>query len=616
MTYRYSTTRGRTWLFALLLPFCFLVNSLSAQTPHITSFSPTSGTTGSIVQIHGSAFTGVDAVTFGKVIAGSFIVHSDTLITAHVGGGNSGYVAVYSPKGYDSLAGFVFVSRADRPHILSFTPDSGRTGTVVTITGTHFTGTTAVRFGVTTAAAFTVIADTVIEATVGRGSSGVVTVTNPVATAFLAGFRYIATTVPTHISFFSPTSGTMGTTVQIHGVSFTGTTFVGFGGVSASSFTVAADTLISAVVGGGASGAVVVSGARGTDSLAGFTYTLPVSDTPHIISFTPDSGSRGTVVTINGIHFIGATSVSFGGTPATSFTVISDSVVDATVGLGASGFVTVANAAGNDSLAGFTFTPPAAPTHINYFNPTSGTTGTTVFIHGVSFTGTTFVGFGGVSASSFTVTADTLISAVVGGGASGAVVVSGSRGSDSLAGFTYTPPVSDTPHILSFTPDSGTTGTKVTINGTHFTGVSAVSFGGTLASSFTVISDSVLDATVGNGSSGFVAMANSAGSDSLAGFVFVDSTGSTDSTPSAHALLLKEYPNPAMGVLYVTVPNTTASSKLMLTDMNGRVVRTIYVAPNATTMRVNVSGLVKGVYKLVWSDGKHLANQTVLVLNE
>jgi hypothetical protein len=311
--------------------------------------------------------------------------------------------------------------------------------------------------------------------------------------------------------------------------------------------------------------------------------------------------------------------VSFGGTPATSFTVISDTVVDATVGLGASGFVAVANAAGSDSLAGFTFIPVAAPTHINYFNPTSGTTGTTVFIHGVSFTGTTFVGFGGVSASSFTVTGDTLISAVVGGGASGAVAVSGPRGSDSLAGFTYTPPVSDTPHILSFAPDSGTTGTIVTINGMHFTGVSVVSFGGTPASSFTVISDSVLDATVGNGSSGFVAMANAAGSDSLAGFVFVDSTGSTDSTdstPSTHAWLLKEYPNPAMGMLYVTAPNTTASAKLILADMNGKAVRIIYLAPNATNVRLNISGLVNGVYKLVWSDGKHLVNQTVLVLNE
>lgn len=611
MTKCYPTKRRGIRVFSLLLLFCFLGNSLLAQSPNITSFSPTVGTTGTIVSINGSGFTGVTTVTFGKASAASFTVHSDTLITADVGSGASGLVEVGGPKGYDSLAGFVFLTLAT-PGINSFSPDSGRTGTVVTINGTHFTGTTHVFFGGTAAASFTVASDTVIEATVGRGASGSILVLNPAGLGSKGGFTYIPTTVPTHITSFSPDSAAEGMTVRIHGVSFTGTTFVGFGGVSASTFTVVADTLISAVVGNGSSGAVAVSGSRGTDSLAGFFYLQPlVTDIPHIFSFTPDSASTGTVVTISGTHFTGATSVSFGGTPAGSFTVVSDSVLDATVGLGASGFVAVANVNGSDSLAGFTYLQPVAPTHISYFAPTSAATGTTVSIHGVSFTGTTFVGFGGVSAQSFSISNDTLILAVVGNGASGAVVVSGARGSDSLAGFTYL--VADTPHIASFTPDSASTGTIVTISGTHFTGVSSVSFGGTPAASFTVVSDSVLDATVGGGSSGFVTVANAAGSDSLAGFVFVDST---DSTPSAHALLLKEYPNPAVGVLYVTVPNTTTASKLMLTDMNGKVMRTLYVAPNAATVRVYVSGLVTGVYKLVWSDGKHLANQTVLILNE
>ena len=536
MIYRYPAARRGIRVFALFLFFCFLVNSLLAQSPNITSFSPTVGTTGTIVSINGSGFTGVTAVTFGRVSATSFIVHSDTLITADVGSGASGLVEVGGPHGYDSLAGFVFLTPAP-PHINSFSPDSGRTGTVVTINGTHFTGTTRVFFSTTPAASFTVASDTVIKATVGSGSSGSILVGNPFGLGSKAGFIYIPTPVPTHITSFSPDSAAAGMTVRIHGVSFTGTTFVGFGGVSASRFTVVADTVISAVVGNGSSGAVVVSGSKGTDSLTGFTYLAPlVIDTPHILSFTPDSAAAGTVVTITGTHFSGITRVSFGGMPAASFTVISDSVLHARVGPGSSGFVAVANANGSDSLAGFTYILPVAPTHIYYFTPTSATTGTTVYIHGVSFTGTTFVGFGGVSAQSFIVAADSLITAVVGDGASGAVVVSGAHGADSLAGFVF------------------------------------------------------IDST--------------------------DSTGSTGSTPSAHGLLLKEYPNPATSMLYVTVPNTTASSKLMLTDMNGKVVRTIYVAPNATTVLVNVSGLVMGAYKLVWSDGKHLANQTVLVVNE
>ncbi len=204
-----------------------------AQSPNITSFSPTVGTTGTIVSINGSGFTGVTTVTFGRVSATSFTVHSDTLITADVGSGASGQVKVGGSHGYDSLAGFVFL-RLAAPHINSFSPDSGRTGTVVTINGAHFTGTTHVFFNTTAAASFTVASDTVIEATVGSGSSGSILVINPVGVGARGGFTYIPTPVPTHITSFSPDSAAAGATVRIRGVSFTGTTFVGFGGVSAS----------------------------------------------------------------------------------------------------------------------------------------------------------------------------------------------------------------------------------------------------------------------------------------------------------------------------------------------------------------------------------------------
>ncbi|GGB24958.1 hypothetical protein GCM10011511_56130 [Puia dinghuensis] len=601
----------------LILLFCFLANSLFAQHTHISSFTPTSGTRGTRVLIHGSAFTGTTFVGFGGLPAQNFIVLGDTLISARVGNGASGYVLVSGPKGVDSLAGFIYVRPTDTPHISGFSPDSGSAGTVVTISGKHFTGTTAVRFGSTAAASFTIASDSSIRATVGFGSSGSITVTTPVGSTSAAGFTYIPAAGPTHISHFTPTSAATGATVDIFGSSFTGTSFVSFGGVSARSFTVAADTLILAVVGSGASGSVVVSGSNGTDSLAGFTYIPPVADTPHILSFTPDSARARSVVSINGKHFTGVTSVRFGGTPAASFTVVSDSIIHATVGNGATGFVAVANPNGSDSVAGFVFIPSAAPTHISRFAPVRGTTGTTVDIFGSSFTGTTFVSFGGVSAQSFTVAADTLILAVVGSGASGSVVVSGSNGTDSLAGFTYIPPVTDTPHILSFTPDTARTGTVVTISGTGFTGATSVSFGGTPAASFTVVSDSTIDATVGNGATGFVAVANPTGSDSVAGFVFVDSTSdSTSALPVGASLMLKSYPNPAVGSLFVLVPHTTTRSKLILSAISGKVVRTVFVQPNATTVRIGLNGLIKGVYKLLWSDGVHTAHQTVLVMNE
>jgi subtilisin-like proprotein convertase family protein len=64
----------------------------------------------------------------------------------------------------------------------------------------------------------------------------------------------------------------------------------------------------------------------------------PITVTPAnavaVSGFTPSSGSTGTLVTINGSGFTGATSVKFNGVSA-SFTVVSDNVVTATVPLGA-----------------------------------------------------------------------------------------------------------------------------------------------------------------------------------------------------------------------------------------------------------------------------------------
>ncbi|MFC0878245.1 YDG domain-containing protein [Saccharicrinis sp. FJH2] len=77
------------------------------------------------------------------------------------------------------------------PTITSFTPTSGTTGTTVTITGTNFTGTTAVSFGGTNATSFNVVSPTSITAVIASGASGDVSVTTPDGTATLAGFTFL-----------------------------------------------------------------------------------------------------------------------------------------------------------------------------------------------------------------------------------------------------------------------------------------------------------------------------------------------------------------------------------------------------------------------------------------
>ncbi|MCX6319956.1 MAG: FG-GAP-like repeat-containing protein [Bacteroidetes bacterium] len=154
------------------------------------------------------------------------------------------------------------------------------------------------------------------------------------------------------ISMFSPTSGTIGTTITLSGVNFTGATAVSFGGVSASSFTVANSTTITAVVANGASGIINVETPFGTATINGFTfYLLP----PSISSFTPNTARAGALVTITGTNFNGTNTVRFGGTDAASFLVVDNNTIQAIVGSGASGAVQVSHAGGSASMPGFGF---------------------------------------------------------------------------------------------------------------------------------------------------------------------------------------------------------------------------------------------------------------------
>ncbi|MFN9681424.1 MAG: beta strand repeat-containing protein, partial [Bacteroidota bacterium] len=491
--------------------------------PAVSSFSPTSATKGNTVTITGSNFNGVSSVSFGGTAANSFTVVSSTSINAIVGNGNSGNVTVTNSAGTGSLSGFTYINTA--PTISSFTPTSGKTGQVVNIIGTNFTGATAVSFGGTAATTYTVVSATSINATVGAGTSGTVSVTTASGTGTLAGFTYLP---PPTIASFSPISAGTGQTVTITGTNFTGATAVSLGGTAATSFTVVSATSITAVVGAGATGSVSVTTANGIASRAGFTF-ITATPAPTISSFTPTSGKTGQVVNIIGTNVTGATAVSFGGTAATTFTVVSATSINATLGAGASGTVSVTTASGTGTLAGFTYLPP--PT-ITSFSPTSAGTGQTVTITGTNFTGATAVSLGGTAATSFTVVSATSITAVVGTGATGSVSVTTSNGIGSRAGFTFIS-ATPAPAISSFTPTSGNTGQVVTITGTNFTGATAVSFGGTAATTFTVLSATSINATVGAGTSGTVLVTTASGSGILAGFTYLPPPTITSFSPTS-----------------------------------------------------------------------------------
>ncbi len=80
--------------------------------------------------------------------------------------------------------------------------------------------------------------------------------------------------------------------------------------------------------------------------------------------------------------------------------------------------------------------------------------------------------------------------------------------------------ISCLPTINSFAPLMGKTGDTILIKGVNLTAVTAVTFGDSAASYFTVLNDSTIKAVVGKGASGNVTVIYAGGSSPLAGFVF------------------------------------------------------------------------------------------------
>jgi YVTN family beta-propeller protein len=133
---------------------------------------------------------------------------------------------------------------------------------------------------------------------------------------------------------------------------------------------------------------------------------------PTSSAVTPAFGDTGQEVLISGSGFTGATGVKFGSTAATTFTVLSSSLIEAVVPAGNGDVtVTVQTPSGNAPLSGANTFSYLGVTGIS---PSSGPAagGTTVTITGTGFTGATSVIFGSNAAQSFNVVSDSEITAV------------------------------------------------------------------------------------------------------------------------------------------------------------------------------------------------------------
>ena len=216
-----------------------------------------------------------------------------------------------------------------------------------------------------------------------------------------------------------------------------------------------------------------------------FTIAAPAPG-PTITTFTPKGGQAGTVVTVLGSNFTGATQVTFNGTAATVFTVNSATQITVTAPVGVTtgpiGVVTPAGTA--TSATPFTV---GSPPVITSFTPGSGYVGSSVVLTGTGFTGATQVTFNGTVATAVTVNSDTQITVTVPAGASTGPIGVTTPVSTGFSATNFT--VIPAPVISAFTPTRGVAGTPVVITGFYFTGVTSVTFNNVAAPGFVVNSN-------------------------------------------------------------------------------------------------------------------------------
>jgi subtilisin family serine protease len=297
-----------------------------------------------------------------------------------------------------------------------------------------------------------------------------------------------------------PTAG--GTPVTIRGKWLGDAVSVRFGSLAAS-FRVVSDTEIvaSAPAQGIGSVDIIVQTTAGGAVTSGTRFSY--GDPPRVTAVSPASGLTvgGDNVVITGLNLAATTSVSFGDVAA-DFEVVANGELRAVVPAHWAGTfdIRVSTLFGTSAVnpaVRYTYAGTTAP-EVTGISPRSGDVdgGATATITGTGFYGLKYVEFGDTQATLNEVT-PTSITVTVPGHNPGTVAVRvvGAYGtSDATAAANYTYRARPAPQARAVSPATGRVagGTRVTIRGTHLSGVLAVTFGRTTATSLTVVSPTEL----------------------------------------------------------------------------------------------------------------------------
>ena len=478
--------------------------------PTVTAVSPDGGPLlgGTVVTVTGTAFVPGAAVSFGTTAATDVSVVSATTLKATSPAGVSDGPVDVTVATPGSAGGTSPISPSDLfaygpPTVTQISPGAGPIagGTAVAITGTSFAPGATVSFGTVAATDINVSSSTTLVATAPAGTeAGVVDVT--VATPGSDGgtssssvadlYSYEAPAVTT----ISPTTGpaATATTVTITGTGFSPGDTVDFGTTPVSDVTVWGATVITA-----SSPATFTGGADITVSNALGTSATSVNDqfaagAPTVASVSPAAGplGGGGTVTVRGDGFVAGTAVAFGGSPATSVTVVSPTMLLASVpssGVG-SVDVSVTTSQGSSARSVADLYAYGVPMVTAVSPDTSSTVGgNQVVITGSGFVPGAVVSFGRVEVGGTVNGSGTSLQVTAPPGAAGSVNVTvttpaGTSATSIQDLFAYGAPV-----VTSVAPDAGPLagGNDVIVAGDGFVSGMTVYFGSQMSPSVTVL---------------------------------------------------------------------------------------------------------------------------------
>jgi uncharacterized repeat protein (TIGR01451 family) len=531
--------------------------------PIIDEFAPGIGGPGTFVQITGVNFTNVASVKFNGLNA-SFSAPASSQINAQVPpNATTGKISVTTGAGTATSTNDFIVTKA--PVITIFFPSIGKAGqTQVVIEGLNLGPTnnvTGISFAGVPVSGWGFTAENQISVTVPSGAtSGPVRVTNTFGTG-VSSNDFIVTRAPI-VMGFEPTLGAPGDRIRIDGINFTGVLSpagVKFNGLNSKSNVVTADTQLFAYVPNNATtGPLTITNSFGAGS-SSEDFTV-IGNLPVITDFSPNSGARGTPVTINGKNFIGPVTVKFNGVvDVTTTTAPAPTQIRATVPANATtGPITVTTSAGISTNLAFFFVPP----RLTSFTPTNGVVGNNVVITGANFTGVTAVLFNAASAA-FSVNASNKLTAVVPTNATtGPLTVTTPAG---VVISTNTFQV--LPNITSFSPTLGPVGTLVAILGTSFLDATNVSFNNVNSAGFTVVSSTEIRANVPQTAMTGLIRVSAPGGTAVSATNFLVTTASDLALAKSASVTLAKPGEPLTYTLVVTNKGPSTVTGVTLTDM-------------------------------------------------